>query len=220
MQDIRLFTARALLPVTALAPVRGFLPPSIVARGRNFALASEIYYNGTKVSQFIIQSINTVLIAIPESQIGQPFTGLVVYASSPLNNADASVDFSIPAPIRLIEGMERLVQAWLLIFFTSPGSSIFAPNSGGGGLALVGRNTDTQGKGIAADFALGVKQTESELLSLQTQLPAIPPIERLMSSDLQTLSFNPNTSALQATVLIKNSFGTAAGVSLGGSANG
>jgi hypothetical protein len=215
MFDLRVITAKALLSVNTVAPIRGFFPPSLMLIGQDLYKATEVEYNGVLASEWIVASPNRLVLRIPETQIGQPFLGIRVFADISLAHSKAIVEFGIVSPLKKISGIDRLVQAWLLVFFTTPGSDAFDQSSGGGGRSLVGKSTDRYHRGVAADLALCIDRTKNELLRLQAQTPGVPPEEKLLSSDLIGVSFDERTSMLYASVSLKNMVGDAAQLALG-----
>lgn len=216
MFDIRVITAKSLLTVSSVSPIRGFFPPSVMLIGQDLYKASEVEYNGVLAPEWIVAAPNRLLVRVPRSQVGQPFLGVRVFAEiSVTGSRQAAVEFGLVAPFRKIVGIDRLVQSWLLVFFTTPGSDVFSPASGGGGRSLIGKSTDQNQSGIAADLALCIDRTKSELLRLQALTSSIPPEERLLSSDLVAVNFDQQSSTLFAQVSLKNLVGDAAQLALG-----
>lgn len=207
MKDFKIIEVQTVLKVTSVTVVRGLNPPSVLVVGNQLNLAQVVEYNGEKATEFFIPSPDRMLLRVPSSQVGKSLKELKVLSSAPLPNLRSGIRLSMFGPARLVSGMERLVQAWLLIFFTTPGSDIFSPESGGGARALIGRSSNGDGSGIAADLALAVERTTSELLRLQAKSPLLPPSERLLSCTLSSVRFDPEMITLYATVSLQNMLG-------------
>lgn len=216
MIDFQIVSAKLLLTVQSVSPIRGFLPPSIVAVGVGFDQATEVYYNDIQVEEFIINSPTRMIVRIPESQVGKSFRSLRVLSSAFATKKDAVLYLGLGRPVRTTSGLERLVQAWTMVFLTTPGSDIFDPQSGGGALSIIGRTTDRHGKGVSADLAQSIDRTKTELLRLQSQYPNLPLDEKILDSSLASLSFDPNTTTLLARVELANMLGQSAEVSFKG----
>ena len=90
---------------------------------------------------------------------------------------------------------------------------MFSPNAGGGGKSLIGRNTDNKGHGISADFAAAITRTNTRITKAQSQYPTIPLTEKLLSSNLQSVFFDP-TNGLFAQVNVQNMLAQSASISL------
>lgn len=215
MRDYKIVSARTLLNVQSISPIRGFLPPSIVVIGDKMDLAQDILFNGIPVRDFVVASKSRLVVRIPESQIGKEFKELRVYSSTQLTRLDATLSLGLVRPTATVQGMERLIQSWLMIFLTTPGTDVFDPQSGGGGMALIGRSTDKNHKSVAADLALSIERTKSELTRLQAKQQGLPLSERLLSTNLETLNFNEETTVLSARVSIRNMLGSQAEMAIG-----
>lgn len=214
MIDFKIVSAKVLLKVHSVSPIRGFLPPSLIILGEKMDLTQEVLFNDITVKDFIIASKTRLIVRIPESQIGKELNSLKVFSSAALTRADSELSLEVLRPISTISGMERLVQSWMMIFLTTPGSDVFDPSSGGGAKAIIGRTTDRNHKSVAADLVLSIDRTKNELLRLQAKRQGIPLGERLLSSDLETLNFDESTSVLSAKVSLKNMLGNQAEVAI------
>lgn len=216
MKDFQIVSAKIILPVTSIAPIRGFLPIAIVVLGQDFDQATEVHYNGVTVNEFIIQSKTRMIVRVPDSQIGKAFQTLEVVSSTFATKKDALLYLGLERPVRTTSGLERLIQMWTMVFLTTPGSDIFDPQSGGGAQAIIGRTTDKNGKGVAADLAYSIDRTKTELLRLQSKNPNLPLEEKILSSSLASLSFDDKTTTLYARVTLRNMLGQSAEVSFKG----
>lgn len=214
MKDFRIVTAKTVLRVSTLAPIRGFLPPSILVVGEKMNLATEVLYNGIQADEYVINSSTRLIVRVPPSQVGKKFTDLKVLSTAALTKTDATVVLGLTKPSRTIAGIDRLIQSFLLVLLTTPGSDIFSPSSGGGAMSIVGRNTTKDGVGVAADLAQAIEKTKQEILRLQSSGMVIPPSEKLLSCSLDAVEFNPDSSVLGARVLLQNMLGDSAQVSM------
>lgn len=215
MIDLRVVNAKALLRITSVAPIRGFLPISILVVGEKLDQTTEVQYNGVQAEEFSRASSTRLIVKVPESQVGKPLRDLKVLSPVSVVKQDAVITLGLTSPPKTISGIDRLVQNWVLIFMTTPGTDIFSPNSGGGGASIVGRPTDRTGKGVAADLSMAIEKTKNELLRIQSSNQTIPPSEKLLSSNLDTVEYDSASTVLSARVLIQNMLGDAAEVSLG-----
>jgi len=214
MKDFRIVNAKVVLKIFQILPIRGFLPPSIVVIGERLDRTEEVVFNGLQANEFIISSPSRLIVRIPESQVGKELRDLQVLSSVSVTRLPTSITLEISKPPKTVEGIDRLVQAWLMIFYSTPGSDIFDLSSGGGALSMVGRTTSRNGKNVAADMAQSIEKTKNELVRLQTKNPRIPPSERLLSSDLQSVQFDASNTVLSARVSIKNMLSEDAEISI------
>ena len=215
MRDLRVITAKAQLKVHSISPIRGFLPVSVLVVGTDLHRTTEVELNGILCDEYLIQDSSRLVVRVPDAQIGQVISSIKVFTPISTSYDTAKIEMSVGRPLRSISGVDRMVQAWLLIFFTNPGTDIFDQNSGGGARALIGRTTDAGHQSAAADLALCIDRTKTEMLRIQSRSPGLPLDERLMSSSLDAVRFDPDTSTLFASVSLRNMAGGAAQIALG-----
>lgn len=215
MKDFRITQARTLLNVHSISPIRGFLPISIIVLGEQMNLAQQVQYNELDAPEFLISSPSRLIVRIPPSQVGKEFRSLRVFSTVNLTRTSALVTLNVGMPFQQTTGIDRLIQCWMMIFLSNQGSDIFDPSTGAGGRSIIGRNTDRTGKGIAADLALAIQNTQTELTRKQALTPSIPLSEKLLNSSLEALSFDSETATLAARVSLTNMLGNAAEVSVG-----
>lgn len=215
MFDVRVVTAKVVLTVAQVAPLRGFLPPSIVVMGDSFDKATEILYNDVPVDEFFIQSKSRIIVKIPSQCIGKMMTGIQVLSTTTVSKKDASLSLKLHSPLQRVSGIDRLIQNWMMVFMTTPGSSVFDKSSGGGAQALIGKQTSRDGHSATADLTMAIERTKNEILTKQSSARNIPASEQLLSADLDSVSFDSSTGKLNATVSLQNMLGSSAQVSLG-----
>jgi phage baseplate assembly protein W len=215
MRDIRVVQAKTALRVTSVSPIRGFLPYSIIVMGEDFQLAEEVLYNGVPADEFVISSTTRLIVKIPDSQVGQPLNSVIVMSPSPTVDHDAVVTLEIPRLGREVSGMNRLVQDWVTIFLTTPGSDIFNPTYGGGARAIIGKPMTHDGKSAMAELSLAVNRTREQLVQIQSKLLRLPPSEKLMSASLTDIRYDDQTTAITAIVDLYNMAGETASLTLG-----
>ena len=214
MFDIRVVTAKVVLPVDQMAPLRNFLPPSIVIIGKSLDKATEILYNDIPVQEFIVQSPTRIIAKIPIQSVGKEFTNLRVLSTTTLSGKNASLSLKLHNPLQKISGIDRLIQNWLMLFMTTPGSSVFDKSAGGGAQSIIGKPTDNDGKSSVADLTLAVERTKEQIIKKQSSSRNIPADEQLLSADLESVSFDASTGRLNAVVSLLNRVGSSAQVSL------
>lgn len=215
MKDFRIAHARSLLRLTSFAPVRNFSPPSIVVSGSDLNHTSEILFNGVLANEFAVLSSTRMVVRVPPSQIGKDLTDLRVFAARPIQNVDASIVLELSKPVQSLSGMDRLIQSWIMLFLTTPGSDVFSPSSGGGARAIIGAPTDSKNKSASEGLTVAIQRTEAELLRLQAGKKYVPPQEKLLSSSLETITYDDATGTISARVRLKNLVSESASISLG-----
>ena len=162
--------------------------------GRDFRDVSKVLINGVPSPEFIVFSLEHLVAQVPKSQIGAEFLSVVVLSARELNTPVSVISFEAAIGNRAAEGRTRLVQNFLMLLFTTPGSSIFDKNKGGGLYQLAGK-TLTTGE-LRAEASLSVDRTRSQLIQVQAGDSRLDPSERLQAATLLGVDFNPQTSTL------------------------
>jgi phage baseplate assembly protein W len=214
MRDLRVVQTKTTLPITSIAPIRGFEPPSIIILGDKYQYAEEIFYNGAEVREFVISSPQRIVARIPDEQLGRPMTSVTIITTIPAANNTSLLSMGLSKLNRSVAGIDKLVQDWMLIFLTNPGSDIFDPDVGGGARAIIGKPVYGGGASAMADLSLAVSRTREQLLRLQSKYPGIPPAERLLSASLTDVRFDNTTTTLTAVVDLQNMVGASASVTV------
>lgn len=207
MKDFRVVQAQTILQVYSATFIAGFVPRSILVHGPRMLRATGASYNGVEVLEFVISSPTSLIIRIPASQVDAPFRELIVYAATPLAEEKAQLSFALGRS-KVVSGLDRLIQMFMIILFTSPGSSIFNKKSGGGLRKTIGI-VSTQGGSVAADINMALERATSEILKVQARR-TVPLDERLLSATLESLSFDTRAGNAYARVSIRNSLGESA----------
>jgi hypothetical protein len=176
--------------------------------------ATEITYNGVQVEEWVVSSDTRLIVKIPPSQVGRELTEILVLASVQFTDQDALIELGISRPFRTVEGIDRLVQQWVMTFLTTPGSDIFSPSSGGGARSFIGK-TNSGNAAPTADIAIAVDRTKTQILKAQAGNSAIPPSERLLTASLVSVNFDPSNTTAYAVVDIKNAVGSTASIQIG-----
>jgi hypothetical protein len=114
-----------------------------------------------------------------------------------------------------VRGILRLVQLFLKVLFTTPGSDIFARRTGGGGLRRVGTTFGAdEGGNIISDFVISVDTTARQIIAAQGRDPLLPRDERLMRAAVTQASFNRELSAILTSVELLSQAGRSATANL------
>jgi hypothetical protein len=121
------------------------------------------------------------------------------------------IQFRIGATASKTRGILRLMQLFLKLLFTTPGSDIFAPKVGGGALAHLGQSISTDGTAdVVAGIIVSVDNTVKQLIQIQGRNQSIPPDERLLSAKVISAGFNKNETALVASIEVNSQAGKSA----------
>lgn len=114
-------------------------PLTLDVRGDAFRDVSAVLVNGVRSPEFIVLSPSRLLAQVPTSQVSSKIGSVAVLVAQGrvLPRSVISFQAVVTAGKRTV-GFTHLVQSYLKLLLTSPGSDIFSPSSGGGLLSLVG----------------------------------------------------------------------------------
>jgi hypothetical protein len=211
--DFGITLSEELLPVRGMEPVRGFLPVSVHLVGSGFNRTSAVRLDGIDAVEFAVRNDNSMIVRVPQTLVGSEIHTVEVLAPLGLGSKDASVSFAVTMPVRKVEGLNRLVQGFLMELFTTRGSDIFNPDSGGGIRNVVGRSGGgPAGRSVTADAVLAVGDAEKSYLRTQSANRRIPASERLAAARVSDVGFDPLKGEVSLSLEITNAEGRRARV--------
>lgn len=172
----------------------------------------EVLINDIPSPDIIVLSKTRLLAQLPDSLQKVPNVVSVSVLSRNLTITNRSlIRFRISDTPGRVTGILRLVQLFLKVLFTTPGSDIFNKRTGGGALVNIGETFGAdEGGDIISDFVISVDTTARQILAQQGRNPRIPRDERLLSARVKAAGFNRQLGALIATVELTSQAGRAA----------
>lgn len=98
----------------------------------------------------------------------------------------------------------RLVQLYVKVLLTTPGTDIFSPQTGGGLLTKVGQQVSLHdgGKDVIGDLVLSCNSTTKQIVATQAKDPSIPPVERLLSANVENAVFDRDSLGVRANIQV------------------
>jgi len=191
--------------------VPGAPVPTLELTGREFGAAVEVRINGVASPEFVVLSPSRIYAQVPTSQISRQLQELAVLTSSTGKQPSAVVEFRASAGRFVAEGQVKLVQTFLKILLTSPGTDIYYPWLGGGLQRLIG--TYSTEPTIRAAAERTVSQTEQQMTRIQATSSA-PDTEKLATARIQSLTFSPSSASLTMAVRLVSLSGQASNAGL------
>lgn len=207
MLDIKVVTIKDLLqivPPTEYARLPGgavLQPVSLIINGKNFDRAQEVFINDLRAPEFLIVSPTRLIAQIPAGQEKSQIRKLSVFSERPFPGQRSKFFFEIGTTIKVLQGIEKMVQIFCKLLMQTPGSDKFSPSEGGGLLSFVGRNVENGAdKALTSAVVSAVTRTKDLMISKQNKNQRIPPDERLLTATTDRVGFDPNTTTLAAVV--------------------
>ena len=162
--------------------------------GSSFQDVSKVLINGVPSPEYIVFSLEHLVAQVPRSQIGATFLSVVVLSARELHTPISVISFEAAIGNRAAEGRVRLVQNFLALLFTTPGSNIFRPQDGGGLYSLAGK-TMTAGE-LRAEASIAIDRTRNQMIRAQAEDSRLSLDERLQAATLLGVDFSPQTATL------------------------
>jgi hypothetical protein len=179
--------------------------------GDDFTSVSQVLINKVQSPSVIILSKNRLLAQVPDQVLLQPIASVQVIASRLIVTAKSYIVFQIGNQPSKVRGILRLMQLFLKILFTTPGTDIFAPNTGAAALKNIGKTFgESQSGSIVSDFVVSVATAQKQIIAVQSRDSSIPRDERLMSAIVTTASYSQQSQGLVVSVELTSQAGRAA----------
>lgn len=180
--------------------------------GADFRAVDEVIINELPSPDVIVADRHTLVAQLPEVYQKVPEVRSVMVLSKRITLSPRSlIRFRIGKSPGKVIGIQRLLQLFLKILFTTPGTDIFSPQSGGGILKKVGETFgQSEGQNIVTDFVIAVNRTQRQLVAMQSRDQRSPRDERLLSATVVGADYDKLQSAFYITVEIVSQAGRSA----------
>ena len=192
------------------------LPRGIDVIGQDFRSVDEVLINDMPSPDVLILSKNRLIAQLPDALQASLSVSSVSVLSRKLTITDRSfIRFRIADVPGKVSGILRLLQLFLKILFTTPGTDIFSQKTGGAALRNVGQTFGKDDSSdIVTDFIIAVGSTTKQIISLQGRGGALPPDERLLSARVLRAGFNRELGGILASIEVISQAGRAATANL------
>lgn len=198
------------LNTIALTHVEGIAAITVV--GEDFRAVDEVIINDIPSPDVVITSNTTLLAQLPDVLQRAPEVFSVTVLSNRFTITSRSLfRFRIGKRPGKVKGILRLLQLFIKVLLTSPGSDIFNPTAGGGVLSQVG---STFGKdastNMMTDFVIAVTRAQRQIIAMQSREQRSPRSERLLSASVIGSQFDKLQGAFYVRIQIVNQAGQTA----------
>lgn len=196
--------------LTAPSPLG--LPPGLDIFGDDFTSVDEVLINDVASPDVIVLSKNRLIAQLPDLyRTNRTINSVKVLSRRLAVTSRSLIRFRIGNTPGRVQGIMRLIQLFLKVLFTTPGTDIFSPRTGGGGLTNVGETFGVdQGRDVVREFVISVDTTARQIIAIQGRDPRIPRDERLLTARMIQSGFNREQTALVAAVELTSQTGEAA----------
>ena len=209
--DLQYVQYQDVLNVSSVRRISGISPPVYEINGRDFRSASTVYLNDVPARAFVVRS-RTQMLAQMDNNFATSRLNNVVVLSTNLTVTDRSLLlFSFSKATKPVRGLSKLVQTFVKLMFTTPGSDIYDREAGGNLMSIRSMSATDENKGLltgALDTV--VSRTALQLTTAQTNQRNLPLSERLLSATLVSTHFDANTGTLYGRVRLISQAGAEA----------
>ena len=214
MADVQVIYLRDVIAVDKVEPVDSLEVAALRIIGKGVGSAASVLINNIESPNFLVMSKNEIVAEVPSIVIDGDdiIRSVAVLAAKATNTERAVLTYKLSGHLTRVSGIQRLVQRYVLMLLTSPGSDIFDPDIGGGLQDLVGKvavslNADLD---INGPVARAVNKTTEDLRKIQSQSPFLNPSERLINAELIGTFFDPRTTVLAIQIQLNSAAGRSA----------
>jgi len=196
--DLQTVVPQDAIPINNVkyASVRGI--GTLDVTGEDFRSVDDVMINDISSPDVVVLSKTRLLAQLPDSLQRNPDVRSVLVLSRTFTVTSKSLlRFRIGDTPGRTQGINRLVQLFIKLLLSNPGSDRFNRQLGGGALKNVGSNFDAvEGNTIKADFTIAIDRTARQIISLQSRDGSLPADERLLSATLVGATFSRASAAL------------------------
>lgn len=209
--DVQVCYPQQVIKLTSVTLVEGASCPTVEVIGDDFSAVDEVLLNDLRSPSVHVLSKNKLHAELPTSVTADTL-GTVMVVSYGLVFTDRSViSFKAGITNRKVSGINRLLQLFLKILLTTPGTDIFHKTLGGGALQNLGATfTKSSTNNIVGGFLIAVDNTVKQITAIQARNPRLPRDERLLSATVSGARFDARQTALVVSVLLKSQAGDSA----------
>lgn len=187
-------------------------PPRVVdVNGADFRSVDEVLINKLLSPDVVILSKTRLVAQVPDALADQHIFTVQVLSRRLTITPRSLLRFRVGKKPGKVSGIQRLLQKFLRILFTTPGTDIFNKSLGGGGLVKVGQTFGMdEGSDILSNLIISIDTTARQLIALQARNPSLPLDERLLSAKVTKAGFDKSEGAIDVVVEIVSQAGRAA----------
>jgi len=213
--DFQVVHPQESVPLTSVTVLPG-PPRSVDVIGKDFRSVDEVLINQIVAESVVVVNKQRLLATIPESLDAQRILSVKVLSRRLTVSKRSLIRFRIGRTPGKVTGILRLIQLFLKVLFTTPGSDIFDPTLGGGALRAVGRHFGVmEGNEVLNNLVIAVDNTARQIVALQAKDSSIPLDERLLSAKVLRAEFNKRETTVDVAVEITSQAGRTAVANVG-----
>jgi hypothetical protein len=199
--DLQFVMFQDALRLTGVREIPLMTPRSLQILGKDFHHAVEVQINETKSPSFVIANSKTIIAQVPSGQVKSNIRSVSVLSSDFTATFRSKISFRIGDNPTMASGLKAMMQTFLKVLLTTPGTDSFSQRMGGNALKNLGSSFDlSQTSSVVSDFTIAVSRTATQIRTIQSKQSRLDDDERLLAANVLHVRFDPNLTALIARV--------------------
>lgn len=181
-------------------------PKTVEVLGEDFRAVDEVLINGTQSPKVMVVAKNKLTAEVPDLWKSSDILSVNVVSRHITLSPRSLVKFKIGRRPGKVSGIMRLMQLFLKILFTTPGTDIFNKHLGAAGLRNVGE-TIGDGAEMLSSLVIAVDTATRQIVALQARNPSIPLDERLMDAKIVRQGFDKSNLSVILEIELRSQSG-------------
>jgi len=209
--DYQVLFPQEVIRLNSLKMIAAADAPVLEVTGQDFSAVDEVLIN-EQPSPFVEILGDKKLTAQVPSFIAASEINSVNVVSRRLTFTDTSLlRFKISECPAKCSGIMKLMQLYVKLLLTTPGTDIFHPTIGGGILKILGSNVSSlEGQGVINQFVIASDSVVRQIISIQGRQPRLSVEEKLLSANILSAKFSAAQAALFVVVELNSQAGRTA----------
>jgi hypothetical protein len=209
--DVQVCYPQQIIKLTSVTLIEGSSPSAVEVIGDDFSAVDEVLLNDLRSPAIQVLSKNKLRAELPPTVTADTLVTVMVVSYGLVFTDRSVLSFKAGITNRKVSGINRLVQLFLKLLLTTPGTDIFNRTLGGGALQNLG-TTFTRGSSnnIVGNFLIAVDHTAKQVTAVQARNPRLPRDERLLSAKVSGARFDARQTALVVSVILTSQAGDSA----------
>lgn len=209
MADLQVVFLRDMIRISSVRPDLTKPFPALRVVGTDMDEAVSVLINGVESPQYLPISRTELIAEIPSNI--DVVASVAVLTNTLLSTARSVVVIRLNSQSSKVSGIVRLVQRFITMLLTSPGTDLYRPSMGGGLQSLIARTFSRRDSQALQSIATqAVRKTVTDLIEIQSTSDFLAPDERIASAQVTGVTFDARTTTLAIQAALDSEAGRSA----------
>ena len=172
----------------------------------------EVRVNEEKATEFVVVSKQKMLVEIPKVLRNSRITSVIALRGLDSSSSKTLLTFNAALGGRVTSGFSRVLQNYLKVLLSRPGSDAFMPAVGGGLYELVGITMDESE--LKTKARVSVSSASAHVIEMQAGNSRIPLSEQLLKAELVAITLDQRSLTLDLSIKVTAGDGSTTRASL------